>query len=363
MNGPIPPSNPRGTETLSPQVLLDKAVLRFLRWRGSQHVEPAAAGRTAAEMDTASALFAKRGWLAAPAAYHRRPPMLRDDDLMRLGTSSLPQRHETVAFASGFRPRDIEPGADRFASNKRNDTVVVRLLRHHDKKAPWVICLHGFGMGFSSMDLRTTGATYLHSKLGFNVAVPVLPLHGPRRSPGDDRLLSIDLGVTLHAISQAVWDIRRLVGWIYDTHKMPVGVYGISLGGYLAALLAAVERIDGVVAAIPFADVPELMAHHHPPSAYLDTLQAAATREVFNVTSPLAMTPLLPPDRCTILAARGDQLIPARQPVELSQKWEWCNINWHSGGHVGFAWSRQAKECVGNRLRSTLLTSIGETEG
>lgn len=357
MNDPAPRSNWAGRVALAPRVALDEVVLAVIRNRQSKTPPELAARQCETEMETASTLFAEQGWLVNPAAYHRQPPLLRDMDLTRLRTRSWPQGYETVTFSSGFRPRGIEPGAKGRARTKHNDTVLVRLLRHR-KPAPWVVCLHGFGMGASRFDLTVLWATTLHRKRGFNVAVPVLPLHGPRRSPDDGQLLSLDLVATLHGISQAVWDVRRLVSWIRETSRMPVGVYGLSLGGYLSALLAGIRaarrcgRGYSVCRRAPVDGAP-----WSAPS-YLETLRAEATRKVFSVVSPLAMTPLLPPDRCAILAARGDRLIPGDQPVALRHGWRCCDIHWHKGGHVGFVWSRQARRFVGDRLQSALCEPL-----
>lgn len=335
--------------------VLDEAVLAVIRNR--QPSTPLAANRTVAEMERAATLFGERGWLDAPAAYHRRPPPLHDADVSGPRAHSWPQRHETLTFASGFRPRDVEPGAGRWGHSNHNDTVLVRLLRHREP-APWVVCLHGFGMGASRFDLTVLWATTLHRRLGFNVAVPVLPLHGPRRSAEDGQLLSLDLAMTLHGISQAIWDIRRLVSWIRSTSGLPVGVYGLSLGGYLAALLAGIEPLDAVVAGLPFADVLGLMAHHGPPPGDVETLRAEPTRNVFTVVSPLAMTPLLPLDRRAIFAGRGDRMIPGDQPIALARAWQHCQLYWYNGGHVGFAWSRRARRFVVNRLRSAMCSPV-----
>ena len=221
-----------------------------------------------------------------------------------------------------------------------------------------MVCLHGFGMGASRIDLTALWAKFLHRELGFNVAVPVLPLHGPRRSPDDGQLLALDLAVTLHGISQAIWDIRRLVGWIRQTSGAPVGVYGLSLGGYLAALLAGIEPLDCVVAGIPFGDVLGLMAHHGPPPRYLDTLRSEAAKNVFSVVSPIAAAPVVPRDRLAIFAARGDRLIPGEQPLALWHAWHACPVHWYNGGHVGFAWSRQTREFVADRLYTALSAPI-----
>lgn len=344
-----------GRMALAPHVALDEAVLAYIRSRQPKNPPQDAADRNVAELATAAALFENQGWLADPRSYHQVPTPLRDSDFTSHGSTAVPHRHETVTFASGFRPRETEPGAQRWSATEGNDTVVVRLLRHPGRRAPWVVCLHGFGMGTSRFDVSLLWGTYLHKQLGLNVAVPVLPFHGPRRMPGDDQLLSMDLALTLHSISQAIWDVRRLVGWIRESSGAPVGVYGLSLGGFLASLLAGIEPLDCVVAGIPFVDVPNLMAHHNPPPAYLDALRSPAARDVFTVVSPLSVKPLLPLDRRAILAARGDRLIPGDQPQALQASWQLCRLDWCNGGHVGFVWSRRSRGLVTDRFREALL--------
>lgn len=333
----------------------DKAALALVRARQPK-ASVQLAERTASDIAMASALFEERGWSSSPATYHRRPPSLLDSEVTKRRTHSWPRRHESVTFASGFRPRDIEPAANRWAGNTCNDTVWVRLLRHPEVERPWVVCLHGFGQGASRFDLTTLWANYFHVALGLNVAVPVLPFHGPRKSRGGSQLLSMDLAMTVHAISQTIWDVRRLVGWISHSTGAPIGVYGLSLGGYIAALLAGIEQLDCVVAGIPFTDVLGLMAHHHAPPEYLGVLRSAAAQNAFRVVSPLAVTPPVAPNLRAIFAARGDQFIPADQTVALAKAWQQAPVHWYNGGHTGYLLSRDTKTFVHDVLRTFAVT-------
>lgn len=210
--------------TITPHIALDEAVLAVMRRRRPPNT--AAAQQTAADMASAAKLFAECGWLATPAQYHRTPPQLIDSEILCRRTHSKPFSHETMSFASGFRPRAIKPGAARWPNNDRNDSVSVRVLRRGVHRAPWAICLHGFGMGASRSDLAVLWANYLHGELGFNVALPVSPLPGARKAAGDAELLSLDLTGMLHGITQSAWDVRRLVSWIRGNTDAPVGVYG-----------------------------------------------------------------------------------------------------------------------------------------
>ncbi|OHU06727.1 alpha/beta hydrolase family protein [Mycobacterium syngnathidarum] len=341
--------------TLAPHIAIDEAVLAAMRTRRPKASPEAGAHRAAGEMAATAALFEERGWVAAPATYHRTPPPLRDSGLHELRTRTGPLRHEAMTFASEFTPRAVEPGAARRPGNACHDTVFVRLLRHRDPGAPWVVCLHGFGMGSSRFELVVLWATYLHSKLGFNVAVPVSPLHGPRRTEDDDQLLSLDLTGMLHGITQALWDIRRLVSWIRSTSDAPVGVYGLSLGGFLATMLAGLEPLDAVVAALPFVDVLGLMEHHGPPAEYHSLLRSADARNTFRVASPLSVPAVVPADRLALFAARGDRLIPVDQSRALHRDWQDGDIQWTNSGHVGFTWSKRARGLVGRRLHTALV--------
>lgn len=173
--------------------------------------------------------------------------------------------------------------------------------------------------------------------------------------PDYGELLSLDLVTTLHGISQAIWDIRRLIHWITHGACAPVGVYGVSLGGYLAALLAGVEQVDCVVAGIPFADVLELMTHHRPPAEYARIMGCDSAKTAFRVVSPLATTPPLATSRRALFIARGDRFVPGNQSVELRQAWQQSPAYWHNGGHIGCLWSRKTKAFVADVLREALV--------
>jgi pimeloyl-ACP methyl ester carboxylesterase len=334
-------------------MILDEAALAFVRTCQPKAL-PHLAERTATEVATASAVFDEHGWSADPAIYHRRPQPLTAHDVTTIAYRAWPRRHESAVFASGFEPRSIEPAAHRWRRGTRNDTVHVRLLRHRTAARPWVVCVHGFGMGASRFDLALLWANHFHSTLGFNVAVPVLPFHGARRSPGSDRLLSLDLAMTLHGITQAIWDIRRLVHWIRLIGGEAVGVYGLSLGGYLAALLAGIEPVDCVVAGIPFIDVLALMAHHRAPVEYADILHSEAAKNAFRVVSPLALSPQVAPSRLASFAGQSDRLIPPEHHAAFAQVWPHSPVHHYPAGHTGYLRSRQTKAFVTDFLRSAL---------
>ena len=87
------------------------------------------------------------------------------------------------------------------------------ILRHQDEARPWLICVHGIRMGTLNKSMMRFQPEYLHEKLGLNMIMPVLPMHGPRDTGGlisGERTLSGDVMDTLHTGAQAVWDLRRI---------------------------------------------------------------------------------------------------------------------------------------------------------
>jgi len=339
---------------LAPQIALDDTVLAIMRWFPAKLPAEATPERIAVEMAEAAKLFEDRGWLANPVGYHRTPPPLTDADLVGWRTRAGMWRHETVTFESGFTPRPEEPGANRWRNDEYNATVPLRALRG-DPQAPWVVCLHGFGMGSSRQDLSALRAAYMHKKLGLNVVLPTSPLHGSRGAKGDGQLLSLDLPAMLHGITQAVWEIRRIIGWIRANSAAPIGIYGVSLGGFLSTLISALEPVDVVAAAIPFVDPLGLLEHHGPPDAYRGVIASADGRSAYRVISTLALPTAVALDRRSLLAARADRLIPHDQSVALGDAWRDGTVQWFNSAHAGFTWSRAGKEALAERLRATLL--------
>ena len=81
-----------------------------------------------------------------------------------------------------WEPHPAAPGHDRWTGDDRNARVHVGLLRHGDGPRPWMVLIHGAEMGRPEVDARMFRAQRIHEELGVDVAMPVLPRHGPRAS-------------------------------------------------------------------------------------------------------------------------------------------------------------------------------------
>lgn len=84
-------------------------------------------------------------------------------------------------------------------------------------------------------------AGYL-SKRGVTVVEIALPYHFERSRTGSsyaDYFLSANLGRTIQSLRQAVWDGQKVIRWIKSEGYREISVLGLSLGSWVAGLVAA----------------------------------------------------------------------------------------------------------------------------
>ncbi|NTF59359.1 dienelactone hydrolase-related enzyme [Agrobacterium rhizogenes] len=80
------------------------------------------------------------------------------------------------------------------------------------------------------------------SKRGITVVEIAMPYHFERSRPGAlhaDYMLSPNLGRTIQSVRQAVWDGRKLIRWLKSEGYREISVLGMSLGSWVAGLIAA----------------------------------------------------------------------------------------------------------------------------
>ena len=213
--------------------------------------------RLRSELAEARSLYAERGWLTDPAAYHRTPPPL-DSGVQARATSAGDADFWHVRFNSEFEPWPGEPGRDRWMSYRPVRTTHAWMLQHPDRPRPWVVAVNGYRTGEPETDMWMLYANRLHRRWGLNVIAVVLPLHGPRAiGMSGSRVIHAGAMNTVFTVAQGAWDIRRVIGWVRDQHEAPaVAVSGISLGGYMAAMTAALDdNLAAVIAGVPESDL------------------------------------------------------------------------------------------------------------
>lgn len=339
---------------LAAQVAVDDAILATMALRSPVHIG-SAMDQIRGEIHEAREFFRECGWLINPAGYHQAPPPLEQvkSTARRVAGTSF----EHISWESGYEPAALEPGCARWLSYAANRTAHAWVMRHKQEPRPWLLCIHGYEMGIPFLDLAAFRVQTMHYKHGMNVALAVLPLHGPRmigKRSGEGFLAGNFLD-TVHAEAQAMWDLRRLLSWIRAQQGDPIGVYGLSLGGYNTALLAALD--DGLacaVAGIPATDFRRLTWRHGPPLqiryAEHRGLIHDEVSEVLSVISPLALPVKVPRERRYIFAGISDRLVPPDQPRDLWRHWERPRIEWYQGAHVTFRAHPRVAQLVNEAL-------------
>jgi hypothetical protein len=245
--------------------------------------------------------------------------------------------HVAAQLRSGVRAHVVRERL-RAAPGRARSRALARLppqppghawvMRHSNAQRPWLVCIHGYGMGSPAVDLGAFEARRLHQQLGLNLLFPVLPLHGPRKLGwrSGDGFLNGDFLDTIHAEAQAMWDIRRLLDWLRANEATQIGVYGLSLGGYTTALLAGLESdLACAIAGIPATDFTRLTARFAPHTTLREVerlgLDWGFLRDVLSVVSPLHIAPKLDKERLAIFGGTADHLVPADQVRDLWKHW------------------------------------------
>lgn len=325
---------------LAAEVAADDAMLAAFDFALPQPT-PEEAARHVRELGEAEELFAARGWLEKPETFHAAPPAFESVASRRRRFGKLDYEHLTCE--SGYAPHADEPGHARWLDHAPVRTAHAWLVRHADPARPWLVCIHGYRMGHPPIDLTAFRAAELRDRFGLNVLLPVLPLHGPRRIGrlSGDGFFGADVMDMLHAEAQAQWDLRRWLGWIRAQGGSQIGAYGLSLGGYNAALLAGLEgSLACVVAGIPATDLAALVWEHGPEHilhvAEGRGLDRGQAERVLRVVSPLALAPRVPAERRWIFAGTADQLVPAAHVARLVAHWGEARTHWYEGAHLTF---------------------------
>lgn len=240
------------------------------------------------------------------------------------------------------------------------------ILVEHWRHAPGpprgtVLALHGFTMGNPRFDASFLMARRWY-ELGLDVALLTLPHHGARTSSASrfsGEQFAVPHVMRLgEAVREATYEIRQLTHWLRERSGAPVGVLGLSLGGYLAALSAGLcEDLDFAIAIVPPACIGDLAwrfferTRHHRAGGTA-ALTPAELREVFRVHSPLTHPLRIPSERVMIVAGRGDRIVPPEHPAALWRHWGQPRIHWFGGSHLApFGRARVARE-IGDHLAS-----------
>lgn len=321
------------------EVVLDELALTAM----TLTAPPPRCDRSEPECAAVAAELSKLGVAEA----HTEPKPLQIQDLRPRRLGSL--RYQELVY-------EHDPGLpDALAEFGGPATAVVRLCRTGEQQRPWLVWVHGAGQG-QPIDLLFSRARRLRDELGYNVALPVQPGHGPRRTawpayPNMDPLNNIA------GQMRVVSEVRAVVRWLRPQAGAVV-VAGVSMGSPVAALVAHLEPVDGVAVYTPILGLNTMIARHlgrwgpsvRETAALLASETVAAAASVVDHT---VVEPTAPQPNRLVVGAWHDRMA-RRDPAQLLHRRWGGELYWHRGSHVGHLFAPGVQRASERLLRRVI---------
>lgn len=233
---------------------------------------------------------------------------------------------------------------DEYADHVRNATAVAQYWRHDEGPRPTLCVIHGFGASPYIVNSAFFALPWLYGR-GYDVLLYLLPFHGSRRA---HVTAANGFGLFAHgpahfneAMLQAVYDFRIFIDHLQANGIEQVGVTGLSLGGYVSALLGAVEdRLSVVIPNAAVVSVPKLVGSWFPfpvalaIASWLGRADYGDLERTFAIHCPLSYASVLPTERLMIIGGLGDRLTPPEQSRLLWEHWGHPRLHWYPGNHI-----------------------------
>ena len=220
---------------------------------------------------------------------------------------------------------------------------------------PSVILLHGWNSEFQYRWQFPRLAARL-ARAGVNTAMFELPYHGRRRPRAPDAIqdfISYDLPQMLEAVRQSLVDTQALANWLSLQGSPSIGLWGISLGAWLAGLLICTPegkaRVKPGFAVLltPIARVDQ---------AIEDLAFCASIRHSLRLASSVRLEPLnlashaptIPRENTLIVASQHDLFAPLSSVEDLWRAWGKPEIWRLPQGHISVLLSRRTMRSIVN---------------
>ncbi|HZR35616.1 MAG TPA: hypothetical protein VFA75_09595 [Nevskia sp.] len=261
----------------------------------------------------------------------------------RIGRSRRQAEARLLRFDSPFQPLhpQLRPAWRRYA---RNRTAWAQHWTHPQGPRKTLLFVHGFVADPYWLNARMFALSWLY-RAGYDILLATLPFHGARRAWSEPfsgyGYFAHGLASLNESMLNAIHDLRVWLDYLFERGAPDVGVSGLSLGGYLSALLACVDgRLSYCIPNSPVV-TPVDMARDWLPMRWLVHATMRRTgigvgqlRHALALHSPLSYPPKLAPERLLIIGGAGDRLTPPRLVRLLHRHWQGSAIHWFPGNHV-----------------------------
>lgn len=236
---------------------------------------------------------------------------------------------------------ELEAGYRR---NRRNRHAHVQYWRHPGGPRPTLIFLHGYFASPYRINSWGFSLPWFYKK-GYDIALYTLPFHGARNSRGQPinglGFFGQGMAHMNESMRHAVYDVRVLIDFLESEGAPAIGVSGLSLGGYLSALLASIEpRLAFAVPNSPAVSLIDMMLSWQPSGALVKqvcrryNIPIEELRHGTALHSPLTYRPAIDADRLMVIGGAGDRLTPPRLVRLLHEHWQGSHMHWFPGNHI-----------------------------
>ena len=207
-------------------------------------------------------------------------------------------------------------------------------------RLPTVVLLHGWNAELCYRRMFPRVAQALN-RAGINAAMLELPFHmrrRPRTGPVRD-FISADVGAMLEAARQSIADTRALAAWLRGQGCGPVGLWGFSLGAWLAGMAACMDGGLGfAVLTTPMVSIERAMAElPFCERAWRSLQRQHVDLRPFNLA---AIQPKISARNILLIESRHDLFTPAATVEELWTAWGRPDIWKVAHGHISILTSR-----------------------
>jgi len=243
--------------------------------------------------------------------------MLRSPDFLRLTENPAELKFRTVRDFTFDSPC---PGRWR-----ENNMVHGKLhtVEEHWREKPMIILIHGWNGEFC-YDFIFPYLAWRLRRRGINVAMLELPYHRQRKPSAAGAIrnfISDDMASLLGATQQSIGDIRALQMWAVGQGCPSVGLWGFSLGAWLAGLFACLpSRICVAVLTTPVCQMDRVIQN----LAFCEPIRQALqdtpiSLEAFDLTR---RKPTIPQDRLLIVKSEYDLFAAPDTLEDLWRAWD-----------------------------------------
>lgn len=271
---------------------------------------------------------------------HEAEELLRQPDFFE----ASPEPPCDIRFADQKHFSFTSPLKTRWTSNNIVSGRFFRAGRDW-RQRPVIILLHGWNSELSYQSQFPFLAWRLN-RHRVNAAMFQLPFHGRRRPAAGENVsnfISHDLLTMVEATRQSLAEARALAAWLLNEGCPVVGVWGISLGAWLAgllvchdpcfrlsALMTPVPNVEAAIRELDFCAPVRVALENH----YVDVSR-------LNLAS---LQPLMPPEQILIIQAQYDIFAPVELVDELWRCWHQPQIWRVAHGHISVLMSLPVME-------------------